>query len=302
MIGAVLLDIEALKTYITAIDEKSFTKASALLNLSQPTVSAHIKNLERFFQTSLIDRSPKHFEVTPTGEMVYRRARQVLGLLAKAKNEVKQFHEQVGGNIHIGASYTVGEYIIPSILKAFDDMYPAVELQVRIANSKRINREVQQHELDLGLVEGKVTEQGLSSIPFVEDEMVVIVPESHPLRKCKEVSFQDLQDHTWITREGGSGTRAMLDYMLESSNIRPKKTITIGSNHGVVQGVKEGLGLSFISKTVVEHTDAAELIMNLPYIHSTTRSFSIVTPSNEEEITEDAQVFIQHVMDLYELS
>ncbi|CDQ21593.1 DNA-binding transcriptional regulator, LysR family [Halobacillus karajensis] len=296
------MDMEALKTYITAIDEKSFTKASEVLNLSQPTVSAHIKNLERFFQTTLIDRSPKHFQVTPTGEFVYRRARQVLGLLEKAHQEVKQYHEEVGGSIYIGASYTVGEYIIPSLLKKFDEKYPAIDLQVRIANSERINREVQQHELDLGLVEGKVTEQGLRSFPFMEDEMVIIVPREHPLRHGDGITFDRLQDHTWITREGGSGTRAMLDSMLVSSNIRPRKMITIGSNHGVVQGVKEGLGISFISKTVVEHTDAEDLIMQLPYIRATARYFSIVTPINEEEITENVRVFIEHVRGLYKLS
>lgn len=296
------MDLEALKTYITAIDEKSFTRASQLLNLSQPTVSAHIKNLERFFQTSLIDRSPKRFEVTATGEIVYKRARQMLGVLEKAKKEVLEHHEQLGGSIYIGASYTVGEYIIPSILKAFDERYPAIELSVRIANSERINKEVQLHTLDVGLVEGKVADQGLRSYPFMEDEMVVIVPKNHPIRQCETVAFEDLQDHTWITREGGSGTRAMLDSMLESSNIRPRKMITIGSNHGVVQGVKEGLGLSFISKTVVGHTGADELIMSLPYIQSTRRYFSIVTPINDEEITDHVHVFVAHVLNLYSLS
>lgn len=296
------MDLEALKTYITAVDEKSFTKASELLNLSQPTVSAHIKNLERFFQTSLIDRSPKRFEVTATGELVYKRARQILGVLEKAKLEVLEYHGQLGGNIHIGASYTVGEYIIPLILKTFDHKYPAVDLQVRIANSERINREVQLHQLDVGLVEGKVADQGLRSFPFMEDEMVVIVPIHHSLRECKTISFEDLQDHTWITREGGSGTRAMLDSMLESSNIRPRKLITIGSNHGVVQAVKEGIGLSFLSKTVVEHTGANDLVMSLPYIQSTTRYFSIVTPINEEEITTHVKAFIEQVLELYDLS
>ncbi|SFK38668.1 DNA-binding transcriptional regulator, LysR family [Halobacillus dabanensis] len=296
------MDLEALKTYVTAIDEKSFTKASELLNLSQPTVSAHIKNLERFFQTSLIDRSPKRFEVTATGELVYKRARQMLGVLEKAKAEVLEYHGQIGGNIHIGASYTVGEYIIPMILKAFDYKYPTVDLQVRIANSERINKEVQLHQLDVGLVEGKVADQGLRSFPFMEDEMVVIVPKHHPLNGCKKISFEDLQDHTWITREGGSGTRAMLDSMLESSNIRPRKLITIGSNHGVVQAVNEGIGLSFLSKTVVEHTGADDLVMRLPYIQSTARYFSIVTPINEEEITTHVKAFVEQVLELYDLS
>ncbi|MGP4069642.1 LysR substrate-binding domain-containing protein [Halobacillus sp. B29] len=296
------MDLEAMKTFVAAVDQQSFTKASKMLNLSQPTVSFHIKNLERYFEADLIDRSPKRFIVTQTGELVYQRSRQILGLIDKTKAEVLEFHKQLRGKLHIGASYTVGEYILPSVLKEFDEHYPAIDLEVKIANTERINRAIQLHELDIGLVEGQVNHQGLKSEPFLEDEMVVIVPGDHPIREKASITFQQLQDQTWITREGGSGTRAVMDSMLESYNIRPKKLITIGSNHGVVQGVKEGLGLSLISKTVVEHTAAEQLIMKLPYIKTTSRYFSLVTHANEEEISKNVQLFVGKVKDLYRLS
>ena len=295
------MDFESMQTFITVVDEKSFTKASQRLNLSQPTVSFHIKNLESYFSTTLIERSPKRFKLTQTGEMVYQRARQIGGVIEKAKAEVHEFQHQLRGTIHIGASYTVGEYILPSILKMFDEKYPAIDLNIQIANTERINRAVQLHELDVGFVEGQVHHQGLSSTPFMEDEMVVIVPEGHPLRKHGPVTFHQLQDQTWLTREDGSGTRAMMDSMLESYNIRPKKLITIGSNHGVVQSVKEGLGLSFISRTVVNHTNAEDLIMTLPYIKTAIRYFSIVTPVNEEEISKNVGVFIEELKEKYSL-
>ncbi|ARI78942.1 LysR substrate-binding domain-containing protein [Halobacillus mangrovi] len=295
------MDFEAMKTFVTAVDLQSFTKASQKLNLSQPTVSFHIKSLENYFNSTLIDRSPKRFKITQTGELVYQRAKQILGVIDKAQNEVYEFQNQMRGNIHIGASYTVGEYILPSILKGFDDLYPDVDLHVRIANSERINRAIQLHELDVGLVEGQVKQQGLASTPFSEDEMIVIVPPDHPLREESSQSFQHIQNQTWISREIGSGTRAMLDLMMDSYNISPKKLITIGSNHGVVQAVKEGLGLSFISRTVVENTGAEELILDLPYVKSMTRYFSIVTPENKEEQSKNVQVFIDQMADLYAL-
>ncbi|QHT45296.1 LysR family transcriptional regulator [Bacillus sp. SB49] len=296
------MDFEAMKTFVAVVDQKSFTKAAASLNLSQPTVSSHIKNLERYFDATLIDRSPKRFHLTKTGEIVYQRSRQAIGLIDKAVQEVSEYQRELGGLIRIGASYTVGEYILPPILKAFDQAYPSVDLQVRIENSKRINEAVQHHDLDVGLIEGKVTQHGLSSEPFMEDEMVVLVPEAHPIRKQSSITFADLQDQTWITREEGSGTRAMMDSMLESFNIRPKKMITIGSNHGVVQGVKAGLGLSFLSKTVVCHTGVEHLIMQLPYIKTTTRYFSIVTPMNREEISDSVDKFMEEVRALHQLS
>ncbi|WP_173917843.1 LysR family transcriptional regulator [Halobacillus sp. Marseille-Q1614] len=286
------MDIESLQTYIKVIELKSFTKASKHLNLSQPSVSFHIKNLEEYFQTTLIDRSPKRFQPTQTGEIVYERARQMLGILKKAKTEVEEYHHQLRGTIRIGASYTVGEYILPSLLKAFDEAYPAVDLMVTIRNTEQINRGIQHHELDVGLVEGKVNKKELSSFPFKEDEMVVVVPETHPLRSKKEITFDDLQDHTWVSREEGSGTRAVMEAVLENYNISAGKIITIGSNHGVIQGVKQGLGLSVISRTVVEHSHAESLILTIPFIKSTTRFFSCVLPVDEREISKNVTVFI----------
>ncbi|MCP3031810.1 LysR family transcriptional regulator [Halobacillus sp. A1] len=293
------MDIDALKTYIAVIELESFTKASQKLNLSQPTVSFHIKTLEEHYETTLIDRSPKRFQVTSTGEIVYQRAKQILGILEKAQNEVSEYHHQLRGEIRIGASYTVGEYILPGILKAFDQLYPEVDLNVTIKNTEEINTGVQLHELDIGLVEGQVNKKDLSSHPFMEDEMVVVVPINHPLRSTEEITFKQIQDQTWIFREGGSGTRAVLESLLESYNVRPRKMITIGSNHGVIQGVKQNLGLSLISKTVAEHSNASDLIFPLPFIKVPTRFFSYVTPSDEKEISKNASVFIDLVEDLH---
>ncbi|UOR10447.1 LysR family transcriptional regulator [Halobacillus amylolyticus] len=295
------MDLEALKTYVTVIELESFTKAARMLNLSQPTVSFHIKNLEDFYQSTLIDRSPKRFRMTQTGELVHRRARQILSVVDKSRTEVYDYHNQLHGTLRIGASYTVGEYILPRLLKVFNDLYPEINLRIEIENTERINRSVQLHEMDIGLVEGQVKERELHSVPFLEDEMVVVIPLEHSIRKQKEVSFHQLQDLTWISRESGSGTRAVMDSILESYNIRPKKMVTIGSNHGVIQGVKQGLGLSLISKTVVEHTHANDYIYALPFIKPPTRFFSYVIPAAEQELSKNASVFIESMKKVYNL-
>ncbi|WP_101846940.1 LysR family transcriptional regulator [Halobacillus sp. Marseille-P3879] len=292
------MDTESLQTFVKVIELESFTRASQKLNLSQPTVSFHIKSLEEYFQTTLIDRTPKRFRITPTGEIVYQRAKQLLGLIDKARTEVFEYHHQLRGEIRIGASYTVGEYILPSLLKAFDKLYPEVELNVTIKNTGHVNQEVQLHNLDVGLVEGKVNQKDLISYPFMEDEMVVVIPKGHPLRD-KEITFNELQDLTWIGREKGSGTRDVMESLWDSYNIRPGKLITIGSNHGVIQGVKQGLGVSVISRTVADHSDASDLIFTLPFLKPTTRFFSYVTPTDDKEISKNVWVFIELVKELF---
>lgn len=107
------MDLEAMKTFVAAVDQQSFTKASKMLNLSQPTVSFHIKNLEKYFEADLIDRSPKRFIVTQTGELVYQRSRQILGLIDKTKAEVLEFHKQLRGSSTLSKLY--GRRVYPAI-------------------------------------------------------------------------------------------------------------------------------------------------------------------------------------------
>ncbi|UOQ44460.1 LysR family transcriptional regulator [Halobacillus salinarum] len=295
------MDLDALKTFITVVELKSFTKTAKALNLSQPTVSFHVKQIEEHFQTNLIDRTPKRFQMTETGELIYHRAKQMEKVMEKAIEEVYEHENQMRGSIRIGASYTVGEYVIPVLLKKFDSLYPAVDIEVRIDNTREINEALHLHDLDVGLVEGQVIHKDLTSVPFLEDKMVLLVPEAHQLWEIKNVSYKHLQNQIWISRERGSGSRAVMDAMLESSNLRPKKNITIGSNHGVVQAVKAGLGLSLVSETVVDHTYASNLVMAVPVIQPPARLFSLVLPSDSKNITKNVEVFAAMIQQMYPL-
>lgn len=294
------MDLEALRTLIVVVEGKSFTNAAKALSISQPSVSLHIKNLEELFQTKLIDRSPKHFHVTTTGEIVYQRAKQIASIVEKTHEEIFSYHNQLTGSLTIGASYTVGEYILPSLLKDFDQNYPDIDLQIYIENTEKINRSVLLHEFDVGLVEGQVKSKELRSFPFLEDEMVLIVPPGHPIREINNLKLSDLQGLTWVGREEGSGTRDIMDAVFRAYSINAKKLITIGSNHGVVQAVQHGLGLSFISRSIVENKFGEDLMVRLPIIQSPNRFFSCVLPA-EGELSKNVEVFLEAITDKYNM-
>ncbi|WP_085504969.1 LysR family transcriptional regulator [Thalassobacillus devorans] len=295
------MDLEALRTFIAVVEGKSFTKAAKTRMISQPSVSLHIKNLEELFQTKLIDRSPKHFHVTPTGELVYQRAKQIAGIVEKTKEEVFAYHNQLTGSLTIGASYTVGEYILPALLKEFDQVHPNIELNVYIDNTETINRSVLLHEFDIGLVEGQVKHKELRAFPFLEDEMVLIAPPDHPIREKDTLQFSDLQGLTWVGREEGSGTRDIMDAVIRAYSIDVRKLITIGSNHGVVQAVQHGLGLSFISRSIIDNKFGEDLMIRLPFIQMPNRYFSCVT-SDEEELSKNVEVFMKALKEKYSTS
>ncbi|MBM7645626.1 DNA-binding transcriptional LysR family regulator [Scopulibacillus daqui] len=275
--------IEALQTFVTVAEEKNFTRAGEKLLLSQPSVSLHIKNLESEFQTKLFDRSPKHLNITPSGKILYERAKQILKLYAKTRDEIYDYHKTMKGTLKIGASYTIGEYVLPAVLPEFNKSYPDIDIEINIDNTENISKSVGLLQYDIGLIEGRATEKDLVVQPFMEDEMVIVVPKRCENQWRQQAGLEELQNLTWIAREKGSGTRVYMDHILRSYGIRPKQLITISSNHGVKEAVINGAGASILSLWVVK--DAVEndklAIVHLQDLKFTRMFFYVLSPHIE---------------------
>ena len=196
---------EALKTFVTLAEVKNFTKTAELLLMSQPSVSLHIKNLEKEFQTQLFLRSPKFLKITPTGEILYDRAKQIITIYEQTKQDILEQHNIIKGELKIGASFTIGEYILPSLLIDLQKDYPDLELQVIIGNTEEIVQSVRLFQVDIGLIEGQTNEKELSVHPFLQDELFIISSNDHKLANKNDVTITDLQNQSWITRESGFG-------------------------------------------------------------------------------------------------
>ncbi|WP_078410367.1 selenium metabolism-associated LysR family transcriptional regulator [Priestia abyssalis] len=286
---------DALRTFVTVVEEKNFTKAGEKLRLSQPSVSLHIKNLEAEFQTKLFDRSPKHLHITPSGQLLYDRAKQIVELYEKTKQDLLEYHHQMKGTLKIGASFTIGEYVLPWLMAQFRSIYPHVDFEVTIGNTNQINEMVRLFQVDIGLIEGQARNEELAIEPFMEDEMVVVAPKNHPLISIENSSFHHLQDQNWIAREKGSGTREYMDHFLRSHGIRVKGLITISSNQGVKEAVASGLGISLLSSSVVKRAVELEEINIIHMRENTlTRRFSAVY-SERIQLKKTAEVFLHHI-------
>ncbi|WP_059171702.1 LysR family transcriptional regulator [Bacillus sp. FJAT-27445] len=243
---------DALKTFITLAEVGNFTKTSEFLHISQPSVSLHIKNLEKEFQTELFRRSPKSVQITPTGEILYSRAKQLIAIYEQAKDEILEHHNSVQGKLIIGASFTIGEYILPELLLMVKKDFPELEFQIVIGNTDEIVNYVQVFKVDIGLIEGQTNEKELIVHPLMEDELFIISPNSHPLAGKGGVAIKDLQNQAWVTREEGSGTREYLNHFIRSNGLKVKSLLTISSNQGIKESIIKGLGLSLLSHSVIE--------------------------------------------------
>lgn len=273
--------IEELKTFISVVEFKNFTKAAKHLNLSQPSVSNHIKSLERYFNTKIIDRSikQKNIYITENGELLYRRAKLMLNLLNMTMDDLHNTDSNVEGHLKIGASLTIGEYILPNFLKSFCEKYPKIQIEVLIENTQSICDKLSNISLDIGLIEGSVSSPNLTQTYFYEDKMVLAIPYDSEI-DSNNFSLDLLKNYNWVSREKGSGTREYLEIFLNNSKIQPKNLIVFGSNYAVKEAVKNNIGVTIISNLIAYPSSLNNELKIITLDNTFSRNFSYILPND----------------------
>lgn len=300
MEGDKLVMIDHLKIFVTVVEQRHFSRAASLLNLSQPNVSLHIRNLENELDTTLFIRSPKKVTVTEAGEILYIRAKKMLELYEEAKQELNAQKHTVQGTLKVGASFTIGEYILPRMLGAFAQEYPLVKVEVMVGNTEEIIEKARLNELDIGLIEGEVTQKEVKAEPFMQDEMIIIAPLTHPLAQLRTVKPDMLQDQVWIWRESGSGTRAYSDQLMANLQLNVAHFFIFSSSQGIKEAVSAGLGIAMISKLTVRKELEAGDIKRINIQNRTfTRNLSIIQ-GNEGFHSNARELFIDKILNAEE--
>ena len=247
------MDIHHLRIFASVYRNRSFTKASEVLHISQPTISEHIKNLENSLNCSLFDRMGRSIIPTSEGDILYPRALQLLDELEQIEKEITAAGTGVRGLLVIGASTIPGTYILPRLAYSFKEQYPDIEFQIPIEDSSRITSLILQHELLCGIVGARIPSDKLLYEPLIEDELVMVAAKKFPAKKA--ISLKELTTLPFLQRETGSGTRQTFESFLKKSNTSSEAlnvVATLGSTGAVKQAVKEGLGVSVISRIAVQ--------------------------------------------------
>jgi len=286
---------DPLRIFVTIVEHKNLSGAAEELCQTNPNVSLQIQSLEEELGTKLVNYSSKHLELTQSGEIYYGYAKQILLLQDKAKQEIKQLSNVVTGDLRVGASYTIGEYIMPFVVAEFAAHYPKVEIETSIANTAEIIQAVRANHLDIAFVEGEVNHTDLEIHPIMEDELILVVPNQHPLSRLPIVTAEHLQDQVWIIRESGSGTRSFLNELIKEWGINVRKTYIFGSGQAVKQAVIAGLGIALVPRLLVrKELNAKELKSIRIKGKRLTRSFNLIGPKNHET-SEAMEAFTEHL-------
>jgi DNA-binding transcriptional LysR family regulator len=246
------MDLHKLRTFAVVAAEGNITRAARRLSTSQPAVSKQLGELEDALGTALFHRLPRGVRLTEAGNILARHASRIFAAESAAESELAELSGLTRGKLAVGASTTIGSYLIPHVFSAFYREYPDVKLELEIANTSVIQAMVLDDRLDLGLTEGVLAREQLVAEVVHYDEMVAIVAPGHPLLARKSVRVRDLDGFAFICRERGSGTRDVIEGALTQLGFELEPAMALGSTEAIKNVVAGGAGVAIVSRLAVE--------------------------------------------------
>lgn len=248
------MNIDYLKVFYVAANNKSFSQTAKELHLSQSSVSLQIKQLEEKWDCRLFERTTKKMSLTPSGKILYSKVTKLLSLINETSNELQELKGIVHGDLKVGASLTIGEHILPFILAGFNSLYPKVNMFLKVYNSEQIVEKLYNHEINLGFIESMLSYPALKQIPFAKDELIIVAPPLQKYTQSLKITIDELLLMPFINRESGSGTRQVMEDTLRKNHVDPAKLkiiIELEHTEAIKSAVEAGIGISIISKSAV---------------------------------------------------
>ncbi|WP_245465362.1 LysR substrate-binding domain-containing protein, partial [Mesorhizobium sp. M7A.F.Ca.CA.002.10.1.1] len=244
------MTLDQLRIFVAVAERGHMTKAAELLGISQSAASAAIRALEEQHGVHLFNRVGRNIELAQTGHRFLPEAKAVLERAAAARNVLEHVSQTVTGSLSIAASQTIASYWLPRRLASFHEAYPAVRLSVSIGNTRQVEANVLDGAADLGLVEGRTESDILRRTKVDVDRLMLVVASTHPEIAEVAPGHSDIKDLRWIIREGGSGTREVLEDLARHEGISLADLqifLVLPSNEAIRQAVEAGVGATLIS-------------------------------------------------------
>lgn len=267
------MDFRELQSLVEVMEKGSISGAAASLGISQPAVSKHIAKLEREMGIKVFTRGQKCSNLTSEGEILYKFARKTVSQLSDIKRDFSNTADDVSGTVRISASSIPGGYILPGLLVEFRRYFPNIEVEVRISDSREAVEKLVTRESDLSITGQARHASGYSSVPFAEDELVLLVSQGHPVAVRGFATLDDLEEMDLTGRVTGSSTSRIWEDAFKAGTGRNKHVyLKFGHVSAVVEAVKRGAQGAVVSRLAV--VDAGELAV-LPFRPAIKRSFFI---------------------------
>jgi DNA-binding transcriptional LysR family regulator len=274
-----IMDLHHLETFVKIAELNSFTKAAEALNITQPTVSKQILDLESYFGVRLIDRTKRQVILTRAGEILHKYGKDFMALRKDTVDALEAFKGLKKGMIIVGASTIPGIYILPKALNAFREKYSGIKIKLIVSDSKDVMDRMEQGLIDVGFVGSKDTSKKLEFRKLVDDTIVFIAPHGYP----PSIAVENLKKYPFIMREQGSGTRNSFHVALKKFGMNSLTDLHIVAEltdtEAIKEAVKSGMGISCVSRMAVnsEITQGQIKALVIDGFDDLRRSFYVIT-------------------------
>ncbi|WP_337032881.1 selenium metabolism-associated LysR family transcriptional regulator [Paenibacillus illinoisensis] len=257
------MNFHQLHIFYTVAEKGSFSAAAQALHMTQPAVTMQIQSLEDYFGTKLLHRSTKKIELSEAGRTLLPHAKRSVELVRQTDEAMSAFTQMLQGRLQLGASLTIGEYVLPRMLGPFAKQYPDISIVMKVMNTTQIMDDILKHQLNFGLIEAPIHHPDMIVEPVMQDELKLIVPAGHALADRGEVELEEVMAYPFVLREKGSGTRQVMEDQLQKKNIDPQDmnvVMELGSTGAVKSAVEAGVGITMLSPSSVQHELALGLV------------------------------------------
>lgn len=256
--------LNSLLVFHEVAKHRSFSKAAEELFISQPAVTKHVKELERKVGIGVIQRRRGGFALTEAGKIIFKYTHKISSYLMEIENLLDNLKKVYQGILKIGTTESYSKGLMPKLLSGFQTSFPFMKIALDVGNSEEIERSLLAYKNDLGLIAGTKISPRFESIPFLKEELVLIVSPNHVLAKKDAVSLKELGRYPLIIRAKGSTTRKIILQAFKEAGIHPSLLIEAGSSEFIKQWVSEGKGVSIIVKRTVEDEEKRGIIKTIP--------------------------------------
>ena len=242
--------------FMSVAENLSFSKAANDLNISQPAVTRHIKELEERYKTNLFERKGNKIYLTKAGEKVYNTFKEIAQQYRNLDFEIGQMHDSISGEFKIGASSTISQYVIPKVIASFHKRYPKIQIYLMNGNSFEMEKLLLDNKVDIALVENLSSQSGIRYRDFLDDELIVVTGKNSVYAKRETIGKDDLLKLPIVLREQGSGTLEVIKQMFSQQNVSFESLNTLihlGSTESIKNFLQEFDGLAIVSIKAVQN-------------------------------------------------
>ena len=301
------MNLKQLEAFVQVAEGGSFSRAAKELYLTQPTISAHIASLEKELNVRLFIRNTKEVSLSEDGKELYKYAKPMMDLEHKIEERFGSGEEPGKHCITIAASTVPAQYLLPAILKRYNEKYPEEQLKILEMDSAKVVLRVIDHRVDVGLTGTTLEKKHCRYVPFYKDQLVVITPNTEKYRKLQAESADDISwicQESFIMREEGSGTRKEAEKQFARAGISVEKLDVIASienQETIKKSVSQGLGISVLSALASKDEVEEGHILAFPIPGADSgRDINLVYNKNYQ-LSRSAERFIRIVKDVYQV-